>query len=64
MHWGLDLKDNTLSQGHDTQLSHGKNCVKYKSHVLEKSRSSMVVRSYGLDRDFGYMFTVTLTLEI
>ena len=38
------------------------------SHTLEIwttiSRSNMAMRSYGPDRDFGYVCTVTLTLEI
>ena len=48
----------TLGQGHDTSFSHGQQLCE----IL--SRSKMAVKSYGLDTDFGYMCTVTLTLEI
>ena len=58
MHCDLDLGDMTLGQGHDTPLGHGQLFCK----IL--SRSNMAVRSYGPDTDFGYVFTVTLTLEI
>ena len=48
----------TLSQGHDTPLGHGQRLCE----IL--SRSNMAMRSYGPDMDFGYVCTVTLTLEI
>ena len=48
----------TLSQGHATPLGHGQQLCE----IL--SRSSMAVRSYGPDMDFGYVCTVTLTLEV
>ena len=48
----------TLGQGHDTPLGHGQRLCE----VL--SRLNMAVRSYILDTDFGYVCTVTLTLEI
>ena len=47
----------TLGQGHDTPLAHGQ-------QLCEISRSNMAVRSYGPDTDFGYVCTVTLTLEV
>ena len=53
----LGLGDMTLSQGHDTPLGHGQQLCE----IL--SRSNMAVRSYGPDMDFGYVCTVTLTLE-
>ena len=54
----FDFGDMTLGQGCDTPLGHGQ-CV---SEIL--SRSNSVVRSHGPDTHFGYMCTVTLTLEI
>ena len=45
-------------QGHDTPLS----SVQQLCEIL--SRSNFAVRSYGLDTDFGYECTVSLTLEI
>ena len=48
----------TLGQGHDRPLGHGQQLYE----IL--SRYNMVLRSYGPDTDFGYVFTVTLTLEI
>ena len=48
----------TLDQGHDTPLRHGQQFCE----IL--SRSNMAVRSYDLDTDFGYVCTVTLTLEL
>ena len=48
----------TLGQDHDTPLSHGQ----LLCEIL--SRSNISVRSYGPDTEFGYMCTVTLTLEI
>ena len=57
-HCDLDLGDMTLGQGHDTPLGHGQ----LVCEIL--SRSNFVVRRYGLDTDFGYMCTMTLTLEI
>ena len=59
MHYDLDLVGMTLGgQGHDTPLSN----VQQLCEIL--SRSNFAVRSYGLDTDFGYECTVTLTLEI
>ena len=52
-----DLGDMTLSQGHGTPLGHGQQLCE----IL--SRSNMVVKSYCPDTDFGYVCTVTLTLE-
>ena len=52
----LDLGDMTLGQGHDTSLGHGQQLCE----IL--SRSNLVVRSYGQDKDFWYMCTVTLNL--
>ena len=48
----------TLGEGHDTPLCHGQQLCE----IL--SRSNLAVRSYGLDMDFQYVCTVTLTLEI
>ena len=53
----LDLGDMTLSQGHDTHLGQKKQL----REII--SRSNLAVRSYGPDTDFGYVCTVTLTLE-
>ena len=58
LHFDLDLGGMTLDQGHDTPLGHGQQLCE----IL--SRSNMAVRSYGPDTDFGYVCTVTLTLEI
>ena len=58
MHCNLDLRNMTLGQGHDTPLGHGQQLCE----IL--SRSNMAMRSYDPDTDFGYVFTVTLTLEI
>ena len=58
VHCDLDLGDMTLDQGHDTPLGHGQQVCE----IL--SRSNLAVRSYGPERDFQYMCTVTLTLEI
>ena len=53
-----DLDDMTFGQGHDTPLGHGQLC-----EILHfVSRSNLTERSY--DPDFGYVCTVTLTLEI
>ena len=54
----LDLEDMTSSQGHDTSFGHRPLSCK----IL--SRSNLPMRSYGPDTDFGYVCTVTLTLEI
>ena len=54
----LDIRDMTLGQDYDTSLGHGQRLCE----IL--SRSNMTLRSYGLDSDSGYVFTVTLTLEI
>ena len=48
----------TLDQGHDTPLGHEQQLFE----IL--SRSNMAVRSYGPDVDFGFVSTMTLTLEI
>ena len=58
VHFDLDLGHMTLCQGHDTPLGHRQQLCE----IL--SRSNFIVRSYGLDTDFRYMYTVTLTLEI
>ena len=54
----LDLEGMTLGQGHETPLGHGQQLCE----IL--SRSNMAVRSYGPDTEFGYVCTVTLTLEV
>ena len=48
----------TLGQSHDTPLGHGQQLCE----IL--ARSNMAGRSYDPDTDFGYVCTVTLTLEI
>ena len=58
VHCDLDLGDITLGQGHDTPLGHGQQLCE----IL--SRSNLAMRSYGPYKDFGYVCTVTLTLEI
>ena len=58
VHCDLDLWNLILGQGHDTPLGHGQ-------HLCEiLSRSNLAVRSYGLDTNFGYVCTVTLTFAI
>ena len=47
-----------LGQCHDTPLGHGQQLCE----IL--SRYNVAVKSYGPDTDFGYVYTVTLTLEI
>ena len=54
----LEIRDIILGQGHDAPLGHGQ----WLCEIL--SRSNLAVRSNGLDTDFGYVSTVTLTLEI
>ena len=54
----LDLGDMTMGQGHDKTFGYGQQLFE----IL--SRSNLGVRSYGLDTGFGYVCTVTLTLEI
>ena len=44
-----------MGQGHDTPLGYGQQLCE----IL--SRSNLAVRSYGLDTDFRYVNTVTLT---
>ena len=58
VHFDLDLGGMTLGQVRDTPLGHGQQLCE----IL--SRSNMAVRSYGPDTDFGYVCTVTLTLEV
>ena len=58
VHCDLYLGDMTLGQGHDISLGHGQQLCE----IL--SRSNLAVRSYGQDTDFGYVCTVTFTLEI
>ena len=58
VHCDLDLGDMTLSQCHDTPFG-------YWQQLCEILwRSNLAMKSYGLDTDFGYVCTVTLTLEI
>ena len=58
VHIDLDRGDMTLRQGHDIPLGHGQQLCEMLS------RSNLTVRSYGTDTDFGFVCTVTLTLEI
>ena len=58
VHCDLDLGGMTLDRSHDTPLSHGQQLCE----IL--SRSNMAVRRYGPDTDYGYVCTLTLTLEI
>ena len=55
-----DLENMTVGQGHDTSLGNGKQL----SEIL--FRSNITVISYGMDKDYSYQYssTVTLTLEI
>ena len=53
----LDFEDITSGNGHYISLGQGEQLFQ----VL--SRSNMAERSYGLDKDFGYVSTVTFTLE-
>ena len=55
--WRYDLGQG-LGQGHDTPLGYGQQLCE----IL--SRSNMAVRSYSPDTKFGYVCTVTLTLEV
>ena len=48
----------TFGQVNDTPLGHGQQLCEISS------RSNLTVRSYGPDTYFGYVCTVTLTLEI
>ena len=58
VHYDLELGDMTLGQGHDAPLSHGQQLCE----IL--SRSNLGVSSYGPDKDFWSVWTVTLTLEV
>ena len=58
VHFDFDRGDMTLCQGHDTPLDHGQQLCEMLS------RFNLTVRSYGPDAGFGYVCTVTLTLEI
>ena len=58
VYFDRDLWDMILGQGNDTPLGHGQQLC----GIL--SRSTLAVRSYGPDRDFGYVCTLTLTFEI
>ena len=56
VHFDLDLENMTiLGQGHNTSFGHGQQLCE----ILFKS--NMVVRSYGPEKKFGYVYTVTLT---
>ena len=60
-HWlcvQCDLENMTLVQGHNTSLGYGQQLCE----IL--SKSDFKVESYGTDKDYGYVCTVTLTLEI
>ena len=48
----------TLGQDQNTLLGHGQQLCE----IL--TRSNLAVRSYVPDTDFGYVHTVTLTLEM
>ena len=71
MQWGIMASTRIISgicalwpwswryyQGHDTPVGHGQQLCE----IL--SRSNLAMRSYGPDTDFGYVCTVTLTLEL
>ena len=58
VYYDLDISNMTLGQRNDTPLGHGQQLLE----IL--SRYNLAVRSYGLDTDFRYVCTVTLTLEI
>ena len=57
MNCDLDLRDMTLVQVHDTLLCHGQQLC------ILLSWSNLVVRSYYLDTDCGYVCTVTLNYK-
>ena len=58
VHCDLDLGDMTLGQGYDTPLGH-------RQQMSEVSfKSKLPVKSDGPDMEFGYVYTVTLTLEL
>ena len=54
----LGLGDMALDEDHDTPLGHGQQLCE----IL--SRSNLAVKCAGPDVDFGYVCTVTMTLEI
>ena len=54
----LDLEDITFIQGQDTLLGHGQ----YFCEI--SSESEMTVVSYGSDKEFNCVCTVTLILQI
>ena len=56
--YDTDLGDMTLGQGHGKSFGQGQQLCE----IISKSNKA--VRSYGPDTDFGYVSTVTLTLEI
>ena len=58
VHCDLELRDMTFIQGHDTPFRHGQQFWE----IL--SRSNMEVRSYSPDKEFRYMYSVTLKFEI
>ena len=58
VHFDLDLRGMTLTKFGAKPLGHGQQLWE----IL--SRSNIAVRSYGPDTEFGYVCTVTLTLEI
>ena len=65
VHCDLDLGDMTLGQGHDTWPWGKVMTHRWAMDNCEiSSRSHLAVRSNSPDTDFGYMCTVTLTLEM
>ena len=58
VHYDLDLGVMTFGQGHNIPLCYGQQLCE----IL--SRSNLTVMSYGPETDFGYVCTVTMTLEI
>ena len=58
VHCDLDPGDMTVGQGHDTSCGYGQQFCELLS------RSNLAIRSYDPDTDFGYVCTMTLTLEI
>ena len=54
----LGLCDMTLGLSHDTPSGHGQQMCEILSIIIE------AMKSYCPENDFGYVYTVTLTLEI
>ena len=58
VHCDLDIGEMTLGEDHDTPLGDGQ----YVCELL--SRSNLAVRSYSPDKDYLYVCTVHVTLNL